>query len=378
MFHSAPIITQTPCLGKENPIIAAKIRNFFARFSELWKLWKRLTIAISPTPFYSDSIGEKHAEIHSKTEEKMRKIKQILASMLAICALSTAVACGNNQETNSTVPDASVGDSVSTEQGSAETPNDGASDSGSAPSNGENSNSGNSSDSGTSNTPTDSSPEAEPTPPKPTTQQYVRCTGNNVNLRSGAGTGFTILGQAEEGTMYVVTGKYGNWYQTYYRGKTAYIYTEYATVFTLPLSQNEEAEDVIEEAYKHIGVPYVYGAVRLHDGKGNLLKGFTAQKFDCSSLVQYVYYQAAGTLLDTTTRTQVKQGKAVKRADLQRGDCIYFTNETRQHLTGIERVGHVAIYLGNNYILHTASDYARIEKMSATRWSYYIEARRFV
>ena len=178
--------------------------------------------------------------------------------------------------------------------------------------------------------------------------------------------------------MYAITGKIGNWYKTYYRGKTAYVYAEYATVFTLPLSENTKAEKVIEEGYKHIGVPYVYGAVRLHDGNGNFLKGFTAQKFDCSSLVQYVYYQAAGKLLNVTTRTQVTQGKYVAKKDLQRGDCIYFTNESRKHLTGVERVGHVAIYLGNDYILHTASDYARIEKMSSTRWSHYIEARRFV
>ena len=78
------------------------------------------------------------------------------------------------------------------------------------------------------------------------------------------------------------------------------------------------------------------------------------------------------------TRTQVKQGKFVAKKDLQRGDCIFFTNESRQHLTGIERVGHVALYLGDNYILHTASDYARIEKMTASRWNFYIEARRFI
>lgn len=218
----------------------------------------------------------------------------------------------------------------------------------------------------------------EVTPTKPTTRQYIRCTADNVNLRSGAGTGFSILGQAEEGTMYAIIGKTGNWYKTYYRGKIAYLYAEYAAAFTLPLSQNEEVENVIEEGYKHIGVPYVYGAVRLHDGKGNFLKGFTAQKFDCSSLVQYVYYQAAGKLLNVTTRTQVTQGKAVKRQDLQRGDCIYFTNESRQHLSGVERIGHVAIYLGNDYILHTASDYARIEKMNSSRWKFYVEARRFV
>lgn len=213
--------------------------------------------------------------------------------------------------------------------------------------------------------------------PVVTQTQYIRCTGNNVNLRSGAGTGYTVLGSAEKDTVYTVLGKTGNWYKTYYRNKIAYINASYASVFTLKKT-DEETESVLEEGYKLIGVPYVYGAVRLHDGKGNLLGGFTAQKFDCSSLVQYVFYKGANTLLNVNTRTQVKQGVYVSRNNLSRGDCIFFTNEERQYNTGIERIGHVAIYLGDNYILHTASDYARIEKMSAKRWSFYVEARRFL
>lgn len=221
---------------------------------------------------------------------------------------------------------------------------------------------------------------AEPeTPPQPIIKytSYFRCTGENVNIRSGAGTNFSTLGQAEKGTMYVLIEKIGNWYKTYYKNKVAYIYAEYASVFSLKQSDDTTVETVLNEGYKLIGVPYVYGAVRLHDGKGNLLSSFTAQKFDCSSLVQYVFYKGANTLLQVTTRTQVKQGVFVPKSELKRGDCIYFTNAERQHKTGVERVGHVAIYLGDNYILHTSSDYARIEKMNSTRWGYYIEARRF-
>ena len=291
------------------------------------------------------------------------KKKFALVALIAACSIFVATACTERA------------DSTPNQSESVET----------APDNNENSGDSETNLPPQGNTPSqDSAPPQQTAPPqdsapsKPATQQYIRCTADNVNIRSGAGTDFTILGQAEEGTMYAITGKIGNWYKTYYRGKTAYVYAEYATVFTLPLSENTKAEKVIEEGYKHIGVPYVYGAVRLHDGNGNFLKGFTAQKFDCSSLVQYVYYQAAGKLLNVTTRTQVTQGKYVAKKDLQRGDCIYFTNESRKHLTGVERVGHVAIYLGNDYILHTASDYARIEKMSSTRWSHYIEARRFV
>ena len=213
---------------------------------------------------------------------------------------------------------------------------------------------------------------------KPTVQEYIRCESNSVNIRSGAGTEFSVVGVAEKGTAYALIGKVGSWYKTYYRGKVAYLSASYATLFTLGQAQDDKVESVLEEGYKQIGVPYVYGAVRLHDGNGNLLKGFTAQKFDCSSLVQYMFYKGAGELLQVTTRTQVVQGKFVKKADLQVGDCLYFTNASRKHLKGVERIGHVAVYLGNNYILHTASDYARIEEISSTRWGYYIEARRFV
>ena len=296
----------------------------------------------------------------------MKRIKTTLAALLAALTMLSIAACGAGNQTDggsgeTPTPEAPILPEEAPPSPEASPPTD---EPTTQP---------------PTSTPSKPDEPSEPqTPPTPTTYTYLRCKGDKVNLRSGAGTSYTVLGQAEEGTMYAITGKIGNWYQTYYRGKTAYLYAEYAAVFSLPTSQNEQVEEVLDEAYKHVGVPYVYGAVRLHDGYGNFLKGFTAQKFDCSSLVQYVYYQAAGKVLQTTTRTQVKQGKFVKRSELQRGDCLFFTNESREHLTGVERVGHVAIYLGNDYILHTASDYARIEKMSAKRWGYYLEARRFL
>ena len=220
-------------------------------------------------------------------------------------------------------------------------------------------------------------PETPSTPQPQTKAQYITCVADRVNLRAGAGTSYSVLGSAEEGTVYAVIGKTGNWYKTYYKNQTAYFYASYASVFTLQKTTNE-IESVVEEGYKLLGVPYVYGAVRLHDGNGKLLGGFTAQKFDCSSLIQYIFYKGAGELLGVHTRAQVLQGDFVPKSELQRGDCIFFTNEQRKNNKGIERVGHVALYLGDGYILHTASDYARIEKISAKRWSFYIEARRFL
>ena len=83
-------------------------------------------------------------------------------------------------------------------------------------------------------------------------------------------------------------------------------------------------------------------------------------------------------MLDVTTRTQYVQGDEVDVDSMKRGDLMYFTNETRYNNKGIERVGHVALYLGDNYILHTASDYAVIEPISKTRWSYLLSVRRHI
>lgn len=217
-----------------------------------------------------------------------------------------------------------------------------------------------------------------PEPPKKKTVSYISVTRDGVNIRAGAGTGYSAVGTAEKSTMYEYIGEEEGWYKTKYRNKTVYISKKYCVVTEMTKSDNERIEAVIAEGTSQLGVPYVYGAVRLHDGKGNFLKGFSTNAFDCSSLMQYMFYKGANKLLQVNTRTQVSQGKKVSKSDLKRGDLMFFTNASRKDKVGVERIGHVAIYLGDNYILHTASDYAKIEQISPTRWSYYIQANRMI
>lgn len=211
---------------------------------------------------------------------------------------------------------------------------------------------------------------------KPAAAEYLKITTDNLNVRTGAGTNYTSLGKVEKNILMKYAGKSGNWYETRYMGKKAFVHSDHATIVSLEKG-NDVTEKIIEEGLNVLGTPYVYGATRLHDGKGHLLSGFTDKKFDCSSLMQFIFYRGADILLNVTTRTQVSEGKAVT-GELKRGDLMFFTNASRKNNTGLERVGHVALYLGNNYILHTASDYAKIEQISSTRWSYYICARRMV
>ena len=225
---------------------------------------------------------------------------------------------------------------------------------------------------------TSSTEIVSPESPVENTVKYIRASSDGVNIRTGAGTEYASLGTTEKNTLYAYCGKSGSWYKTKYKNRTAYISEKYCTLTEMDKSDDELIESVIESGLNFLGVKYVYGAVRYHDGKGNKLKGFTESAFDCSSLMQYIFYHGAGVLLNTTTRTQVSQGVAVSKAKIKRGDLLFFTNASRKNNTGVERVGHVALYLGDNYILHTASDYAKIEQISNTRWSYFITARRMI
>lgn len=243
-----------------------------------------------------------------------------------------------------------------------------------------------------------SAPENEPPMPEDTTSdeeekeddlpeevlpmpeaKYIKVLCNGLNVRQKASTNSAVKGQVDRGERLILLGKEGNFYRTLYRGKTAYLSaSEKYTAVEIKTAAEERIEKVIEEGGRLLGTPYVYGAVRYHNGNGKKLSGFSTDRFDCSSLMQYIFYVGAGELLQVNTRTQVVQGTAVARKDLRRGDLLFFTNATRKNNKGIERIGHVGLYLGDNLMLHTASDYAKIEEISPLRWSYYEQARRIL
>ncbi|MBQ1269845.1 MAG: C40 family peptidase [Clostridia bacterium] len=229
-------------------------------------------------------------------------------------------------------------------------------------------------------------PSVSPTP-KPTVTpsapaekekiSYVRSKTDGLRVRSKAKTSSSILGRLNSGDMVVFLGKENGFYKTWYKEKVGYVAASYCDFYAIEKT-SEQVERALDFGYKLLGYPYVWGSVRYHDGDGVKNASFKGTEFDCSALVQYIYYAACKIKLGTTTREQVKNGTAVKRSNLRRGDLLFFTNADRAHLSGNERIGHVALYLGDNYILHTASDYAVIEPISKARWKNYITARRVV
>ena len=206
---------------------------------------------------------------------------------------------------------------------------------------------------------------------------YAVSSVNGLRIRSGASTAFNAIGSLDKNDAVLIIDEENGFYKTTYKEKTAFISKKYCSVMGIDAG-GEKQEKAIDLGCTLLGYPYVWGSQRYHWGNGKLNTAFKKGEFDCSALVQYIFYKSNGTILDVTTRTQVYNGKEVKKENLSRGDLMFFTNQSRQNKTGNERIGHVAIYLGNNYILHTATDHAVIEPISQARWNYYITARRVV
>lgn len=96
-----------------------------------------------------------------------------------------------------------------------------------------------------------------------------------------------------------------------------------------------ELTDITRYALQYVGNPYVYGGTNLMTG------------IDCSAYVQAIY-RKFGVNLPRTSREQVKVGAVVHSiADARPGDLIFYATNGVVH--------HVALYLGNNKIVHASN-----------------------
>ena len=202
-------------------------------------------------------------------------------------------------------------------------------------------------------------------------------TTDGLRVRAGAGTSYSALGTLDKNDMTAFTDKVGEWYKVPYYNTYGYVHSSYVKTVSFDIG-SDAVEKVIAEGKKLLGIPYEYGAQRYHWGNGVLNSSYTGKTYDCSSLMQYIFKKGANVNLDLTARSQSLQGTYVPRSEIRRGDLLFFTNASRVNNTGLERIGHVALYLGDNIILHTASDHAVIEPISTQRSAYYITARRII
>lgn len=106
---------------------------------------------------------------------------------------------------------------------------------------------------------------------------------------------------------------------------------------------NDKAKDILNESFKYLGVPYVWG-------------GTTPNGFDCSGLVQYVYAKN-GVSLPRVSQSQQNVGTQINSSQAMPGDLLFFGYPAY----------HVAIYIGNGQYLH-APETGDVVKISNVNW----------
>lgn len=124
-------------------------------------------------------------------------------------------------------------------------------------------------------------------------------------------------------------------------------------------------DDLLKEAHRHLGKPYVHGA-----------KG--PSQFDCSGFSSYVYRQF-GYNISPGSRMQYTQGTPVKRNDLRKGDLVFFTSRSSG-----KNVGHVGIVVtadnekGTFTFVHASLRGVKVSNFEGYYVPRYIGARRII
>ena len=114
-----------------------------------------------------------------------------------------------------------------------------------------------------------------------------------------------------------------------------------------------KAQAIIQEAFKYLGVPYVWG-------------GTTPNGFDCSGFTQYVF-RNNGISLPRVSQAQQLVGQKISIADVQPGDLLF---------NGYPAY-HVSIYIGDGKYIH-APRTGDVVKISTVNWSKVTSISRFI
>lgn len=187
----------------------------------------------------------------------------------------------------------------------------------------------------------------------------VTTEGDPLNLRSGAGTGFSVVTKLQNGASVKVLGVFDGWYKVTYNGTEGYVSSDYITLTAddkgtrkdgdvlveqaAPLAGSVLGQSIVNEAMKHLGKAYRSGA-----------KG--PNSFDCSGFAYYCVKQASGSAIKlsggSSTQWRTAPGQRITSiSQLQPGDLFFICDPAYSH--GYP-TSHVAIYAGNGMLIHAA------------------------
>lgn len=110
-----------------------------------------------------------------------------------------------------------------------------------------------------------------------------------------------------------------------------------------------DTTNVVTTALSLIGTKYSYGGNNIENG------------FDCSGFVQYIY-KAVGKNISRSSKTQMNEGTAVERKNMQAGDIVIWSTNSNNTPT------HTSVYIGESTIVHAINSTKGVQKTNINSW----------
>lgn len=195
-------------------------------------------------------------------------------------------------------------------------------------------------------------------------------TADALNVRSGAGTGYSRLGLLYSGNSVTILGSSNGWYKISYGNGVGYVSAEY--VSTKGNDNNSDSgssstssigEQAVALAKQQLGKPYVYGAAGPNG-------------FDCSGLFYYIFNRLGVNIARGSSSQYYNSGTFVSVDEMQPGDLVYLFDPKYDYSGGSLPTTHVLMYIGNNTVLHasTTSNTVRTDTLFGGYYGNYVVA----
>ena len=183
------------------------------------------------------------------------------------------------------------------------------------------------------------------------------CNSGGLRVRAEGNLEAPVITLVAEGEELEVVAVEGEWVKIMLDDEEAYVFGEYVdiakklekAVSMTELKYGQGVSDVrvdlVNYAKKFLGNPYVWGGTSLTKGA------------DCSGFVLSIY-KKYGISLPHYSVSQSKMGTKISLSEAKPGDLIFYAKNGT--------VNHVAIYIGNNQVIHASSPRTGIKISNAT------------
>lgn len=180
--------------------------------------------------------------------------------------------------------------------------------------------------------------------------KFVYSYDGSLNVRKAANVKSAKVQTLKNGKKVRLTAKkvIGNttWVYGTANGKKGWMNASYLTE-TKKVSA--DTSNIISYGERFLGTPYVWGGTR-------------PGGFDCSGFTGYVYQNTLGKSLPRTSGAQYSASKKISKDAAQPGDLVFFSGNGRS-------ITHVAIYAGNNRLLHAAGKQVKYSNLYDGYWN---------